>query len=1003
MIGNRLVDALVAQVVELTHDGEGEEQQEPFAPAKGEIFAFSTLFSIHDELEEDPILAYAASADPDTLYYHEAMREPDADQFREAMVKEFVDQWRNENFVLRCKSEIPEDARVLPSVWAMKRKRKVLTGEVYKHKARLNLDGSKQIADLDYHMTYSPTVSWPAVRLQLALVLVNNWYTKQIDFVQAFPQAPIQKVQYMRIPKGIEIEGVDDADEWVLELHKNIYGGCDAGRQWYLHLKAKLESIGFVRSLFDECVFYKGKCMYVLYTDDSILAGPDKDELEAILQQIQDSGLGITDEGDIADFLGVNIQRTDGEFHLTQPKLIDSILEDLRLDGDRVSTKDIPMKSSKLLSRHPDSPDFDQHFNYRRVVGKLNFLEQSTRGDISYATHMLARFCTCPKKEHGEAAKWLGRYLLKTRDKGLIMRPDPSRGLELYCDADFAGAWDPELAGEDMDTARSRHGYIITYAGVPLLWKSQMQGEIALSSTESELIGLSAGLRTTIPLQHILNEMKQLGFDIVPNGPVIQCTAFEDNNGALAIASVPKMRPRTKHINTKYFHFVEYNSRKDAPFSWRRKHPEVYASKILTHCSVVGMSRALKIEKLDQEHGLQNMRDILALNEDASPYIVDIAPASHAATTGVTYVQYLQPHKEVVLAAVQEYINSCPYQNPQFPDGPILVDGGTSQSPTLQDGTVQSSPPTVAPGRFDSIVANTPASSVQSRPSRQSIPTSIDFQVRSYSDALRSSMSGPRQSSEGDISDCGTVTTGNTSSKKSAREVELESENAELKAIIYDLKASHNVLSNELSTIKSLLQSMSMSGMSFAPPSVSQPSQSSPAPQSMPTQAQVYTPYSYLFPQQQQPSSPSANLGTSLPVTTSRTTLKSPPQSSAPISQAQSPVSASPAPAPASPTPPPSTTPAPKQKASPPPNESSVTASQPPPTPAPKISTQASVTSSATLNDEWPPLSAPQKNQSDLQLTPNRSKSQKTKDGTPTRGDSKPPFDQAPPLEGMEE
>ena len=354
-------------------------------------------------------------------------------------------------------------------------------------------------------MTYSPTVSWPAVRLQLALVLVNNWYTKQIDFVQAFPQAPIQKVQYMRIPKGIEIEGVDDADEWVLELHKNIYGGCDAGRQWYLHLKAKLESIGFVRSLFDECVFYKGKCMYVLYTDDSILAGPDKDELEAILQQIQDSGLGITDEGDIADFLGVNIQRTDGEFHLTQPKLIDSILEDLRLDGDRVSTKDIPMKSSKLLSRHPDSPDFDQHFNYRRVVGKLNFLEQSTRGDISYATHMLARFCTCPKKEHGEAAKWLGRYLLKTRDKGLIMRPDPSRGLELYCDADFAGAWDPELAGEDMDTARSRHGYIITYAGVPLLWKSQMQGEIALSSTESELIGLSAGLRTTIPLQHILN------------------------------------------------------------------------------------------------------------------------------------------------------------------------------------------------------------------------------------------------------------------------------------------------------------------------------------------------------------------------------------------------------------------------------------------------------------------------------------------------------------------
>ena len=161
----------------------------------------------------------------------------------------------------------------------------------------------------------------------------------------------------------------------------------------------------------------------------------------------------------------------------------------------------------------------------------------------------------------------------------------------------------------------------------------------------------------------------------------------------------------------------------------------------------------------------------LSLHEDASPYIVDIAPASHAASTGVTYVQYLQPHRDVVLAAVQEYISSCPIKSELFPDGPILIDGGTSQTPTLQDGTVQSSPHTVAaPGRFDSIIANTPASSFQSRPSRQSIPTSIDLQFKSYSDALRSTMSANRHSSADDLSVDGTVTTGNTS-KKSAREV----------------------------------------------------------------------------------------------------------------------------------------------------------------------------------------------------------------------------------------
>ena len=581
VIGNRLVDALQVQVLEATVPEGQSELTDENAPAPGELFAFSTLFPLHDEEDVDPIHAYAASADPDTLYHHEAMREPDAIEFKKAMVKEFQDQWDNGNFALKRRSEIPTDARVLPSVWAMKRKRKVLTGEVYKHKARLNLDGSKQMEGIDYHHTYSPTASWPAVRLMLALTLVNQWFTRQIDFVQAFPQAPMTKQQFMKLPKGIQIEGVDDPNEWVLELKRNLYGGCDAGRNWYLFLKEKLESIGFVRSRFDECVFYRGKCMYVLYTDDSILAGPDEQELEDIIKEIEGTGLDITNEGTIADFLGVHIERKDNSFHLTQPKLIESILQDLHLP-EGASTKDIPMASSKLLSRHKDSADFDHHFNYRRVVGKLNFLEQSTRGDISYATHMLARFSTCPKVEHGLAAKWLGRYLLGTKDKGIILTPDPTKGMEVYCDADFAGAWDPKLAGEDIDTARSRHGYIITYAGIPLLWKSQMQGEIALSSTESEVIGLSAGLRTAIPLQHVLNEMKALGFDILPEGPTIVCKAFEDNNGALAIAKVPRMRPRTKHINNKYFHFVEYTSREDAPFSFERIDTKEQPADVLT-------------------------------------------------------------------------------------------------------------------------------------------------------------------------------------------------------------------------------------------------------------------------------------------------------------------------------------------------------------------------------------------------------------------------------------
>jgi len=72
---------------------------------------------------------------------------------------------------------------------------------------------------------------------------------------------------------------------------------------------------------------------------------------------------------------------------------------------------------------------------------------------------------------------------------------DPKgNSFDVYVDADFTGNWNKEEASEESYTARARHGYIIMYAGCPITWASQLQNEIALSSTESELIGLSMAL-----------------------------------------------------------------------------------------------------------------------------------------------------------------------------------------------------------------------------------------------------------------------------------------------------------------------------------------------------------------------------------------------------------------------------------------------------------------------------------------------------------------------------
>ena len=517
-----------------------------------EILSLSTLFSYEDH---DVLMAYGATNDPDTLYYHEAMAAPDRKEFIKSMIVELQGQMDMGVFTLKQRSELPSDATILPAVWAMRRKRKQTTGEVYKHKSRLNIGGHRMVEGRDYNLTYAPVASWPSIRIMLATILIWKWHVRQIDYVQAYPQAPAARKMYMEIPKGCQIDGHHSKD-WLLEIHRNIYGGKDAGRVWYQYLRKKLESIGFKVSSHDECVFYKGKAMYIIYTDDSILAGPDPEELDSIINEIKDAGLDITSDEGLEDFLGVNIERkSNGTFHLTQKRLINSILEDVGLSGTNVAVKSTPMASSKLLSRHPNSPSFNGHFNYRRVIGKLLYLEKSTRPDLAYAVHQCARFTADPKYEHGQAVKWIARYLKGTMDKGIILSPDTNSSLELFVDADFAGNWDPEIADNDASTAQSRHGYILKYCNVPVLWASQLQSIIALSTTEAEYIGLSRATQDTLPAVWLLREMQAHGFKVHGTQATVHCRVFEDNSGALEIATNPKYRPRTKHINQRYHFF----------------------------------------------------------------------------------------------------------------------------------------------------------------------------------------------------------------------------------------------------------------------------------------------------------------------------------------------------------------------------------------------------------------------------------------------------------------
>ena len=139
----------------------------------------------------DPI-AFTASRDPDTLYLHQAMKSYDAKQFKQAMQSEFKAHCDNKPWEIVPRHTVPKGMIILPAVWSMKRKRRIDTREVYKHKAQLTIHGGKQMKGLHYWETYAPVVCWSSIRFFLLLAITHGWKSKQIDFVLAYPQADVE-------------------------------------------------------------------------------------------------------------------------------------------------------------------------------------------------------------------------------------------------------------------------------------------------------------------------------------------------------------------------------------------------------------------------------------------------------------------------------------------------------------------------------------------------------------------------------------------------------------------------------------------------------------------------------------------------------------------------------------------------------------------------------------------------------------------------------------------
>jgi hypothetical protein len=147
-----------------------------------------------------------------------------------------------------------------------------------------------------------------------------------------------------------------------------------------------------------------------------------------------------------------------------------------------------------------------------------------------------------PTTTHLNAAEQVIKYLNGTSALGITYSPKGNRQLEGYSDSDYAS---------DPDDRKSISGSIYFLAGGAVSWNSHRQSVVAQSSTEAEYVALGQHVQQGLYLKHLILSV-HFSVNVTP------FIIYEDNNGAIALASDWIFRKRTKHIEVKY-HLVRYH------------------------------------------------------------------------------------------------------------------------------------------------------------------------------------------------------------------------------------------------------------------------------------------------------------------------------------------------------------------------------------------------------------------------------------------------------------
>eukprot|EP00253_Pinus_taeda_P033330 PITA_33330 len=278
------------------------------------------------------------------------------------MVDEMVALHKNEAWDL---VELPVGRKPIGSKWVFKKKTNA-EGKVEKYKARLVVKGYTQIT---------------------------------------FLHGDLEEEIYMKQPKGFAVKG---KKELVCKLKKSSYGLKQSPRMWYQKFDTFIWGLGFTRSKSDHSVYFKligDHVIYlVLYVDDMLLVGNDKEIIEDLKTQLS-SKFDMKNICAANYILGMEIKRdrANRKLWLNQRKYVETILQRFNMQDSKPVKVPIHVGVRLYAEQCPKTQEEEEdmsHVPYASAISSLMYAMVCTRPDITHVVGVLSKFMSKPGKEH---------------------------------------------------------------------------------------------------------------------------------------------------------------------------------------------------------------------------------------------------------------------------------------------------------------------------------------------------------------------------------------------------------------------------------------------------------------------------------------------------------------------------------------------------------------------------------------------------------------------------